>query len=214
MEGCVELLTVNNAYTPDRLKKEYQELCFSGIYAAYARPGSLPEIAQEYLERSHHSSDGSGWILLYIGRGRRTSPTRFVGVRLCKELGGNTRESQAPLRRALCGVMFKSRKLRPCFQFKKDKTHKSVYLNPKQKVWMTRWCAKNVVVKIAKVPDPVLAKVETGLIQRYLPLLNRLHSEHPFSRPFSRRKRQEEGPLWGLIRTFEADGKQRPCCGA
>src|SRR5437016_4065862 len=95
----LELLTIAGGYTPERLRTQEvtRELCFSGIYAIYARLSSLPEVARKYMTCSYYATDSPGYVLLYIGRGRKTSPTRFVGVRLCKECGGNTRESQAPL---------------------------------------------------------------------------------------------------------------------
>lgn len=127
VEPYAALLTVVGAYTPVQLRKKYQDLCFSGMYAFYAKPGSLPEVAPRYVQYSHHSTDGSGCFLLYIGQARKTSDKRFLGVGCKKHCGGITYEAQSQLRLDLCGVLFESWNLKPCFKLnRKDDKKKFI----------------------------------------------------------------------------------------
>jgi hypothetical protein len=206
VQTYAELLTVAGAYTPDHLRKAYQKLCFSGMYAFYGRPGSLSEVAPKYVQLSHHSTDGSGWFLLYIGLGRKTSEKRFLGVRCQKHCRGLTYEAQSQLRLGLCGVLFESWNLEPCFKpNKKDARKKFIWLRPEQKARLTKWCDDNVLLEFVQASETPVVELdhldddETTLIQRYLPLLNTECSNHPFT-PELRR----------LKRAFSEDGLKRP----
>jgi hypothetical protein len=206
METYVELLTVADAYTPDRLRRDYKELCFSGMYAFYGRPGSLPEVAPAFVQLSHHSIDGSGWFLLYMGQARKTSDERFLGVRCTKHCGKVSYEAQSQLRLGLCGVLHESWSLKPCFKLnKKDNNKKFIWLMPEQKARLTKWCDDNVLLKFVEVPETSLIDLdflsdeESTLIQRHLPLLNTECSAHPFT-----------PVLRNLKRNFLEDGITRP----
>ncbi len=190
-QNYTELLTSAGGRTPEEIRRDYKTLRYSWIYAFYAKPGSLIEVPPEHVLRCHHSLDASGCFLLYIGQARRTSETRFLGVRCSKHCGCNSYEGQSQVRMGLCGIFLEGWRLKPCFKpNSRQPGKKFIWLNSEEKQRMTDWCDANLIVKCAPAPEAQsergensLSAAEGFLIQHYFPLLNTdpHYSHHPFT---------------------------------